>query len=207
MLSLQPTVPKHSYSRYIKYIPVFFSVVLVISLLFVVEQVKKSQKFESKAVAQDERNTYVIFEDVITPGWEDWSWGGVSDFSFIDEGNTMIAFSIAPSTGGALNLHSDKPLDIEEFSALSFRLKSSNDQLQVEVILYDTEGNDVVLKLSKDIQKDPTVMWKEYTISLSNLMIGNEPLQELTGVMLRVKSNSIEQQKLFVDDLQLIAHP
>jgi len=206
MLSLQPTVPKHSYSKYIKYIPVLFSLVLVVSLLFVVEQVKQSQQLESKAAVQDEASTYVVFDDVLTPGWEDWSWGGVSDFSFVDQGNRMIAFSPSPtSQGGALNLHSNKALDIVEFSALSFRLKATSNQLPVDVIVYDTKGNDVIVRLSATTQKNPTTMWKEYSIRLSDLMIENKPISELAGIMYRVEQNSKDQQQLFVDDVQFAA--
>lgn len=128
-----------------------------------------------------------IYEDSLSQGWINWSWGAMVDFgsNTAFSGTKAIAANII-SAWGALYMHSDLGVDTTPYTALHFALKPTDNNLSLQIALYD-QNNQALKKF---------VSLANYgALTQGNWKVFNIPLSDLNGVARNIKGVAIQDSQ------------
>jgi endoglucanase len=129
----------------------------------------------------------IIFENSLTPGWQNWSWGGTPEFS--DE----ITFYHQAWAG--LYLRSTNKINTTQFKNIQFMAKVKDQGMSYKIALYDSHNNPILGFVNlNQFGGEVTNDWKTFTIPLSALV--NQG-QEAYGVVIH---NATDKSSVFFLD-------
>lgn len=142
-----------------------------------------------------------IYQDNLSTGWVNWSWGGGVDFNAVNNfsGSSSIAFS-ANFPWAGLYLHTDNSIDSSSFQILHFSMKASTNTQKYSIALYD--ANNQPLKSFAPLDSYAKLSannWVTYNIPLIDLNAVSKPIK---GLVIQ-ESAGISQPVVFIDDIQL----
>jgi endoglucanase len=176
----------------------FFGVSIVFFSVF------QWNQFQGKAHGETtSSNTFVIYDDSLKAGFQNWSWNSnvnASSTSPVYSGSNATGFTLTGGWGG-FYLHTDTGIDTAPYTSVTFALKAENDGQKYAVAIYDSNN-----QLTKEpIMLDnyggqPSTSWKVYTIPLSDLNATNKTIK---GFGLNDKTGN-SQPQLSIDAISLL---
>lgn len=123
-----------------------------------------------------------IYDDSLSSGWVNWSWGSNVNFSNanpVASGSKSIAWT--PYAWGGIYLHTDSAADKTQFDNFSFKLYVTSNNQKFSIIFYDFQNQ----KISGQPLESPVVNnWKQYNIPTSSIgsnQIKGFAIQEVSG--------------------------
>lgn len=147
--------------------------------------------------------TLPIFEDVLSTGWENWSWNSATNFAVtspVFHGSFALSFNMT-AAWGALYLRRTTPVDTSLYSHLTFAARASSAGQALSVWLVDAAGSRVgrAVGLVNYGGDPPSDAWRVYNIPLDddNLATGG---RAISGVIIQDYTGG-SQPNVFVDDL------
>lgn len=140
----------------------------------------------------------VIFKDSLSNGWSDWSWNTQVNFynSFPSVSGRDISFT--PNAWGGLYLHSTTPIDLSNFSNLSFDLRSSSSNAKLKILFYDSSNqlNNKSLDLADFGGYPSNDQFRSYSIPISKI-----PLKSINGLAFQ-ENSGMGQKAFYLDNLE-----
>ncbi len=148
-------------------------------------------------------SSYTIYNDALTPGWQNWSWTSHVNFanpSPVYKGTTSIAFTPMQRWAG-LYLYTATALDITPYTFLHFAARASRAGQAYDVMLYDGDNNGLPAVSLAHYGGNPVPRsWKVYNIPLADLRAG---ATHIRGVALQ--SRTRRRGTLYLDALSFTA--
>ncbi len=144
-----------------------------------------------------------IYGDSLATGWESWSCDSVLDFAVnnpVFSGSKAISY-IATAAWSGMDIHNQTGVSTTKYTTLHFALKATQAGQQYAVFLEGATGQQLKTPIAlSTLGGNPTPdVWKEYSISLSDLNAANTTI---TGVVIHEISGNA-QPAVFVDDVYL----
>ena len=161
----------------------------------------------TSALAVDEKNQLVIYDDSLGTGWADWSWNATVDWAFRDikqSGNTAIKVSL--KNWGALSLH-HRGIDTSPYRWLEFYL-NVGDNTQRQLAVYFNDESDTEMSPKIELVNPLLIeggkllpnQWQRIRIPLTDM-----GASQTTIVRVNIKDNTGSGQKdFYVDGIRLI---
>ncbi len=115
-----------------------------------------------------------VFDEALSQGWQDWSWGSTVDFASANAytGSQAISWTSDQAWGGFfIHTTNGVPFDSTGYDSITFALKPTQTGQPIEVQLYDVNDKEIGSPVNISAYGgDPTPgVYKVYTIPLSVL--------------------------------------
>ena len=156
----------------------------------------------------DYSRTMDIYNDTLSPGWEDWSWNAISNLWATEQiYSGTNAISAGLYAWGALSLHTDEPINPNTYHWLEFYIRGSTPGTQNLWAFFNNTTGDALRKRPIDdcrYMENGTIeadVWKHVRIPLSDLNTWEYRLQQLS-----FQDRSGQAPTIFwVDEIRLVA--
>jgi len=153
------------------------------------------------APAGQQNVDFVIYADALASGWQDWSWGGITDRN----GSTVVyqgakAYAITASQPWAgFSLRAPEPIATYGYTALAFWIHGGSSTTGLSLYIQQSDSASESTRVDVDAAVDT---WTQVQIPLSAL--GNP--MTIARITLQDRWGAI-QPTYYVDDLLLIGDP
>jgi len=174
--------------------------IFILFSLFVVMLIVSCSAFTSTPLALP-LTTEIIYDDVLGPGWEDWSWDTTVDFTNsapVKQGNDSMAVTYIAAWAG-LYLHASANLDPANYDTLHFWLYGSESVANnITVRLYDENNN---------VAGDPvnitaaSGVWTLFELPLADFNFPADSL--ISGIVWQDRAGAA-QPTYYLDDIRLL---
>ncbi len=153
----------------------------------------------------DESRTAAVYTDVLSPGWQNWSWGGVYDFAFPD---TVAAGTAAISaqtwSWGAVALHYDN-FDTTPYYWLEMYVYKTSDASSVVAFANNENDKELRTRPVEDCRYTGGVpivpgVWTQVRIPLADLNASHRLIQRFS-----IGNYSDQPFTFYVDEIRLAA--
>jgi len=145
-----------------------------------------------------------LYEDALSPGWQNWSWGSTENFSDTSQkqqGSNSLKVSYTSAWGG-LFLHNDTPVNTTGHTSLSFAIAGAGSSGQnLQAYVYDSSGAQRTVKNLAPYINGGIVSgtWKVVNIPFADLGATNA---QITGIVIQDASGN-SGASVNIDSLQI----
>lgn len=141
----------------------------------------------------------VFYNDALSNGWVNWSWGSLVDFGSANAFSGSRAIAFTPNSGWAgLYLHNDTAIDANLYKYLNFAAKATATSQKFSVGLYDAKNKPLGSFLPLSNYGDFIGgVWKSFSIPLVDLKASGKFIK---GIVLQ-EATGQSQSTLYIDDV------
>ena len=139
--------------------------------------------------------TYSIFKDSLTPGWENWSWGGKATIT------DYITF-VSTANNGGLYLRSKNPIILQNYVTLRFSLNASNSENLIKIYFYGSDKS-TPLNTKGEYILPYRVSGTQYNYTIPLSMMHLPSNASINGFSLQFYGANSSGKELRIDDIYL----
>lgn len=145
---------------------------------------------------------WVVYDDALTSGWDDWSWSSTVDFATASPALGSRSIAVSYQRDGGLSLHNQTAIDAGGYQAVAFWVRGSGVNARMQLATED--ANNAVNSNAVPFAA-PADQWVLVTVTLTQL--GNPASFQRLDFQEAGSGTPPTPYTVYFDDIRLLAAP